>query len=425
MSLPLTLPVYYTPEINGLMYSNGYNEHMVTQIFLEHDIDIEVTNNEHKPIIDQTYLKNATTNEKYVFPIAVTHSVVPVMEDNNLGYFIPSQIVSDCIRGLCKIILHQPNEGATEQYFLFLINNTIRNHPGLTPKHFIVISLNMAFAENPPPFNFINSSLFEREAQPVDIFDQAVASITQKALRDNKFIMLSKRSTPARFSILAEIYDIIDQGAVGVAIYDHPIDIQRSQIEKAVTDCMERHYPTSLKKFNELNLLEILPIVLDVNEHINGNGKKMTTNINVTMDSRVDKFLNSSLHVVLETFENDCGHSTKHGSSIIFSEKIFKAIAHMQPFVLIDEPNNLARLKNIGYKTFDRWIDESYDNEVNDQKRILMAAAEIKKFCSQPKEKIAYIMYDMLPTLEYNYNNLINNRKSLDSEICNAITSIL
>lgn len=62
------------------------------------------------------------------------------------------------------------------------------------------------------------------------------------------------------------------------------------------------------------------------------------------------------------------------------SEKTFKPMLYLQPFILISVPNSLELLRDMGYKTFHPYIDESYDHEKDDRERLLMILKEIEKF---------------------------------------------
>lgn len=103
-------------------------------------------------------------------------------------------------------------------------------------------------------------------------------------------------------------------------------------------------------------------------------------------------------HVVTETiFYHDKLHLT---------EKIFKPIISKRPFILIGATGNLAYLKGYGFKTFDRWIDESYDFESDPYKRISMAVAELKKLCSLSMSQLKEMHKEMQDILEFNFNHL-------------------
>lgn len=107
-------------------------------------------------------------------------------------------------------------------------------------------------------------------------------------------------------------------------------------------------------------------------------------------------------HVVTETVYYD---NIQH-----LTEKIFKPIAIRRPFILVGAPGNLAYLKSYGFKTFDRWVDESYDEETDPQRRIQMIADEIEKLS---KQDIKTIHAEMQDVLEYNHQHLYGKFKEI------------
>lgn len=48
-----------------------------------------------------------------------------------------------------------------------------------------------------------------------------------------------------------------------------------------------------------------------------------------------------------------------------FSEKIYKPLSIGHPFILVGNPHSLSRLHSLGYKTFSKYWDESYDVELD------------------------------------------------------------
>ena len=62
------------------------------------------------------------------------------------------------------------------------------------------------------------------------------------------------------------------------------------------------------------------------------------------------------------------------------SEKTFKGIQHLHPFVILGKPGILKQLKEWGFKTFDKWIDESYDLISDRVHRADKIVQELKKF---------------------------------------------
>jgi hypothetical protein len=71
-----------------------------------------------------------------------------------------------------------------------------------------------------------------------------------------------------------------------------------------------------------------------------------------------------------------------------FSEKVFKPILYIQPFILISVPKSLELLRELGFKTFHPYIDESYDDEWNDSLRMKKILREVEKLCSYSPEQI-------------------------------------
>lgn len=75
-------------------------------------------------------------------------------------------------------------------------------------------------------------------------------------------------------------------------------------------------------------------------------------------------------------------------SGLVLSEKIFKGFLYKIPFIIFAQYGVLKLLKEIGFKTFDWLIDESYDYEPNDRKRLNMVFNETKKLFNIPFEEL-------------------------------------
>jgi hypothetical protein len=91
---------------------------------------------------------------------------------------------------------------------------------------------------------------------------------------------------------------------------------------------------------------------------------------------------------------------------IFFNEKIWKAMITLQPFIFIGQPNTLSMVKRFGFKTFHPFIDESYDGELNNEKRKLLIYDEIKRLCSMSIDDMDKWFWDMEDILVHNYNRL-------------------
>lgn len=70
-----------------------------------------------------------------------------------------------------------------------------------------------------------------------------------------------------------------------------------------------------------------------------------------------EHFTDAYVNVVLETHMD-----ADQSGGVFLTEKTFKPIKHAQPFVIFGCAGSLARLRDLGYKTFDHAIDTSYDS---------------------------------------------------------------
>lgn len=108
----------------------------------------------------------------------------------------------------------------------------------------------------------------------------------------------------------------------------------------------------------------------------------------------INLYQQTFLSLVSETL-----YSHKH---IFISEKILKPIIIGHPFIVNGSPLLLKQLKLLGFKTFDKWIDESYDIEENFELRLIKIITVLKYIASLDIEALKNIRKEMLPVLEYN-----------------------
>lgn len=102
--------------------------------------------------------------------------------------------------------------------------------------------------------------------------------------------------------------------------------------------------------------------------------------------------------IVTETCQN---------TQLFITEKTAKPIMYKRLFVMFGAPGMLAKLHQLGFKTFDLIIDESYDTIFDDVSRFEMAFAQIVKLSTLDP----VLVYQQIKhILEHNYR-LINSDK--------------
>ena len=90
------------------------------------------------------------------------------------------------------------------------------------------------------------------------------------------------------------------------------------------------------------------------------------------------------------------------------SEKTFKPMLHRQPFLIVAVPGVLRLLRQLGYKTFSPYIDESYDDEQDVGKRCYKIAKEVERLCNLQDNELQEFLTNCKTIVEHNYNVLSN-----------------
>jgi hypothetical protein len=143
---------------------------------------------------------------------------------------------------------------------------------------------------------------------------------------------------------------------------------------------------------------QILPLLV--------NGKSNTEfddNYYITRITR-DVYLDSWVSVISEASFGDSD------GTVFLSEKIFKPISCLHPFIVAGNRHSLLKLKQMGYKTFDGFIDESYDDLPTFER--LTAIVEAVKKINQIDDKLSWykLMEDILL---HNYRTLKKNSEDM------------
>lgn len=84
------------------------------------------------------------------------------------------------------------------------------------------------------------------------------------------------------------------------------------------------------------------------------------------------------------------------------TEKTFKPIVNLQPFIIFGAPGSLKELHNLGYKTFSSVIDESYDLETDHDKRMEKLINLAIDLVQMSDEQHIQLMKLIKPILEHN-----------------------
>lgn len=100
------------------------------------------------------------------------------------------------------------------------------------------------------------------------------------------------------------------------------------------------------------------------------------------------------LHIIAETLFA--------GNKIYLTEKVFKPMVMSQAFILFGPPGSLRYLRDYGFQTFDQCWDESYDLEIDPEKRMEQLLNLIDHLMELPVDKFQEIYQLASPVIEHN-----------------------
>lgn len=103
--------------------------------------------------------------------------------------------------------------------------------------------------------------------------------------------------------------------------------------------------------------------------------------------------------IVCETFFS--------GRTFFITEKTFRCILNRRPFIVQGSKYFLKNLKKLGFKTFDTWWTEGYDNDPANCKYENLIKV-IDYINSQPMATLKQWYDEMEPVLEHNYQTLLS-----------------
>jgi hypothetical protein len=86
----------------------------------------------------------------------------------------------------------------------------------------------------------------------------------------------------------------------------------------------------------------------------------------------------------------------------------------LHPFIVMGQPGILKHLRDMGFKTFHGWWDESYDDIQDPNERFAALLKLYEELNSYSHKTLADMMYEMVDVLEYNflrYKNLKEGEK--------------
>ncbi len=145
-----------------------------------------------------------------------------------------------------------------------------------------------------------------------------------------------------------------------------------------------------------------------------GNSKRVS---DLVLDMHSDLYARSAFSLIPESEMNSFRHR--------ITEKPFKALSNLHPIILFGNFKSLPLIKRLGFKTFDRWIDESYDEIKSPAERFRAAYREFRTFLPKARQ---LVLEDgqLRDVLRHNLENALitlprHYEETIDRKLCRKI----
>ena len=224
------------------------------------------------------------------------------------------------------------------------------------------------------------------------LYAEQQSAVQWRRVRARKFVCLNLTPRPSRLGICLYLLsqDMLASGYVSF----HGRELDNGPLDQAAW----RDDAVVQRWLNELGVGELMRLLPTLDALSPLRVDDLTQRVEMAYgapDTAI--YRESYFSVITETnFEGS-------GSEFRFTEKTWKPIAHLHPFLLLGNARSLARLRQAGYKTFSPFIDESYDLIEDPQQRFLAAASEVSRLVGMDHGQLASLYTNLWPAILHNF----------------------
>ncbi len=346
--------------------------------------------------VDNFYKKNV----KYIYPITLyTTELFEKYETIELN----DGLIKSVKNKKAKIVFLYTSEGdwGTKQFHFDWIDKLVDKYK-LDNDGVLVITANLKANENYNnnkftiiPYNFFTNMDF----LPIDKIDKY--SLKQFENRYIKYINNNKITKKKKHFVCYNGIPRLNRLLIFGTIKSNPklnnttiLSLRNTQSNNS-NAFYEEILKTSTKE-NIINFFKNYDSNINYSYDINDWNKIHNWGNVLNKDAHMDSFLN----IVTET--------TWNKESIFLTEKIYKPMYMCQPFILFGNPNSLKKLKEYGFKTFDKWWDESYDEELDLNIKLEKITKVLEEIAGWDFHKCFEITNQMEEVLIHNYKRMMS-----------------
>ena len=320
-------------------------------------------------------------------------------------YNIRQQIKTMVEQGAKRIVVSQLHEGALMEFYIKaqLIAWACRDF--IDPKHFIITTATIGAdkawkklcQENDiqDPVSIMECNLTESFCSPdpdeLEFFDNRKYQIDQT--HEKIFTSLNAGLLRHhRFVLGVELHDkqIFHKGIVSFSDYTE------------WSEYIEYGSQEPRQKF-----VESVPVWTDIkNESITGIDQNVHSSQCDLYDSYFSIVAETQYYAEKQEWFNEL-YMLK--DTVFRTEKTIKPMWFKHPFITVGPRGYMKALRDQGYKTFHPYINEDYDSEPDDIKRLQMIVSEAQRLCNYTTEQWLDWKSHIAPLVEHNYKWIQEN----------------
>ena len=310
---------------------------------------------------------------------------------------------------------HEAFHSAVKQIYKYLIIDS-----GIPAEQIILISesadildevVRISTLYNQPQIKVRWARIFECNVrvQTLEMLSRQHPKQKQESITyDKKYICFNRRWRHHRPTLVAllEAHNILDMGYVSLGDSDQSLTWPQfwPQLQYILRNNTEL---TTLIESSKNRILSLPRLYVDFQD--------LTIN-RAPMERESDRFYKETyFSVVTETnYFTSIDYSPIVEPGRFFSEKIFKPVAYCHPFIVASVPRFLEKFRELGYKTFSPWIDESYDIETDDIIRLDKIAKEVKRLSELTPNQVQEFNDNVRDICIYNFGRLLQQQKFVE-----------
>lgn len=345
-----------------------------SELFLNVDDEVEYFH---------SYFANKMT--KWVYPIILDNMILLntlMLNENKLKKALPKNVVDGALsgRGLILICINEPLRQEILDHLEFMINNTEIGQK--------IIMITFHTVNNP---NFIRHSKYDYDH--FSVLSEFAPS--QKAAHFNyyygdgstSFENLENFDNRHYCCFMQYFYETPDKGLVLDLLEKHEL------LNYGFVSAKEK-----AKNFNSI-FSSTSAVAPDYKLSFSSNNKLFD---NLSLFKTFEKV---DLNLVYTGDILTC-------NAVWVGEAINRNFALKKPFIALGQKGTLKAIKHLGYKTFSDILDEDYDDETDDLKRVQKALRSLKVYIDNKPD-----INKLKDVLEHNHNIWLNKKRYVTEKI--------